>query len=161
MDRRIPGVKVVPGSRGEVAERKQSTVRRLSRVIPPPHSRAVSGLLDELKNGLQKVHVVLRERIHRVQGWQRVLFEAGVADQTAHHRPVFLFHVATVVLTVRPGTGEGDGLFFTVVDQRTVDELATIVGVQAEERKWQSAPDLSQLLEDRLLALIAPPTAEH
>ena len=115
-DRRIPGVKVVPDSRGEVAEREQSTVGRLSRVIPPPHSRAVSGLLDQLENGLQKVHVILRERIHRVQGWQRVLFEAGVADQAAHHRPVFLFHVATVVLTVRTGTGEGDGLFFTVVD---------------------------------------------
>src|ERR1700680_4444571 len=74
-DRRIPRVKVVSGSRGEVAEREQSTVGRLSRVIPPPHSRAVSGLLDELENRLQKVHVVLHERIHRVQGWQRVLFE--------------------------------------------------------------------------------------
>jgi hypothetical protein len=66
-DRRIPGVKVVPGSRGEVAEREQSTVGRLSGVIPPPHSWTVSGLLDELENGLQRVHVVLRERIYRVQ----------------------------------------------------------------------------------------------
>ena len=121
VDRRITGGKVVPDSRGEVADRKQPTVRRLGRVIPPPHSRAVSGLLDELENRLQKVHIVLRERIHRVQGWQRVLFQAVVADQAAHHRPVFLLDVATVVLAIRPGTGEGDGLFFAVVDQRTVD----------------------------------------
>src|SRR5258707_12918006 len=107
MDRRVPGVKVVPGSRGQVAEREQSTVGRLSRVIPPPHSRTVSGLLDELENGLQKVHVLLRERIQRVQRWQRVLFEAGVADQTADHRPVFLLDLATIVLAVRPGPGEG------------------------------------------------------
>src|SRR4030081_3316731 len=35
------------------------------------------------------------------------------------------------------------------------------VGVQAEERKWQSAPDFGQLLEDRLFTLITHPTAEH
>jgi hypothetical protein len=82
-DRCILGVKAVPGSRGKTAEREQPTVGRLSRVVPPPHARTVSGLLDELENGLQKVHVVLRERIHSVQGWQRVLFEAGIADQAA------------------------------------------------------------------------------
>src|SRR5438552_609014 len=82
-DRRILGVKVMPGSRGEVAEREQSTVGRLSPVIPSAHSWAGPSFLHELENGLQKVHVILRERIHRVQGWQRVLFEAGVADQTA------------------------------------------------------------------------------
>ena len=58
VDRRITGGKVVPDSRGEVADRKQPTVRRLGRVIPPPHSRTISGLLDELENGLQKVHIV-------------------------------------------------------------------------------------------------------
>src|SRR6266852_306671 len=72
-----------------------------------------------------------------------------------------LLDVATVVLVVRPSSREGDGLFFGVVDQSTVDELTTIVGVQPEERKGKSASDLGQLLEDRRFAFIAHPTAEH
>ena len=41
--------------------------------------------------------------------------------------PVLLLHMGTIIFVVRPGAGERDFVFQTVVVQVVVDELAAII----------------------------------
>ena len=46
-----------------------------------------------------------------------------LARRIGHHLTERVLDVATVVLTIWPRSREGDGLFFAIVHQGTVDEL--------------------------------------
>ena len=51
---------------------------------------------------------------------------------------------AGVVLAIRVPTGEGDAVPGAVAQQMMIDELATVVGVDALDRDWQFAPGTLQ-----------------
>ena len=50
------------------------------------HSRTISGLVDELEDRLQKIHVLPASISSEFQDRQRLLFELGLARQTAHNK---------------------------------------------------------------------------
>ena len=54
-------------------------------------------------------------------------------------RPVFLLHMAVVVFLVGAGPGEPDHFlaFLKIAQQMPVQELAPVVGVEAQQFKWQ------------------------
>lgn len=75
-------------------------------------------------------------------------FAPPVTDQLAHIGPVFLFHPRVLVLVIgaRAGEAERGQPFPEVVHQRPVEELAAIIGVEAQEDKGQARFDLRDAL---------------
>jgi len=67
--------------------------------------------------------------------------------------------VGTVVLLVRPRSGEGDPLSLAVGVEVIVDELAAIVGVQTQEGKRESLGDMMHSASHPVLTLTPDPTA--
>lgn len=69
------------------------------------HLRTVALLLGELEGWLEEVHELTRcsVQLGRCMGRLQSL-EATIADQTAYHRSVFLFHPRLIGLKVRVGS---------------------------------------------------------
>jgi hypothetical protein len=66
-------------------------------------------------------------------------FIPAVAQQRADDRPVLLLHVRLVVLSVGTTPGERDLLLLTKADEVGVQDLASIVRVDPQERKrWRN-----------------------
>jgi hypothetical protein len=63
--------------------------------------------------------------------------------------------MAGVVLEIWPRTREGDAVIGAVVQQRAVDELGSVIAVEAKDAKRQLGLEPLQRVEDGLLALIA------
>ena len=70
---------------------------------------------------------------------QSRVFQSLIAEQLPHMRPVFLLHMAVVVFLVGAGPGEPDHFlaFLKIAQQMPVQELAPVVGVEAQQFKWQ------------------------
>jgi len=62
-----------------------------------------------------------------------VCVEPGVADHLAHYVPVFLLHVARVILLVSPAPSKRDGIALAVAFEMSVDELTSVVGIYAKD----------------------------
>src|ERR1035441_893986 len=74
--------------------------------------------------------------------------ESEVADQLAHMGPVLLLDVGPVVLVARARPGEGDLVLDAVVEQVVVDELTSVVRIDAEYREGELRDDVLDGLED-------------
>ena len=63
--------------------------------------------------------------------------------------PVFLFDMGVVVFVIGPASGELDGLFsFGEVPQEVlVEELTSVVGIEAEDGEWDCFFDVFDLFE--------------
>src|SRR5881396_2504860 len=74
--------------------------------------------------------------------------KGAVAHQLPHMSPVLLFHSRVVVLSVGARTGEADRdtAFAKVIHQVPVEELAAIIGVEAQDGERQGRFDLSNTL---------------
>jgi hypothetical protein len=65
-----------------------------------------------------------------------------MADQRAHDRPVLLLHLRAIVLVIGAAPREGQSGPVAGVQQRAIDELGAVVGIQAAERHGQAPSNL-------------------
>ena len=61
---------------------------------------------------------------------------------------VLLFDPGLVVFLIRTRTCEGDFLRLTVLNERFIDERAIVVGVDPNDRKWESLSKQLHRLND-------------
>jgi hypothetical protein len=61
-----------------------------------------------------------------------------MAHQTAHHIPILLLHVTTIVLLVGTRPRKGNALFSAVGIEALIDELATVVRVHTKESQGEA-----------------------
>src|SRR6266540_3694252 len=66
-------------------------------------------------------------------------FQSAVTHQLTHMGPVLLFHPRVVILSIgaRAGEADRDTAFAKVVHQMPVEELATVVGIEAQDGEGQ------------------------
>jgi hypothetical protein len=79
---------------------------------------------------------------------------AVVADHSAYDGPVLLFHVRAVVAAPWMRAGEGDLPLLTAVEQVVVEELATVVGIDADGREHMISEMCSSSAMTRRRALL-------
>src|SRR5438128_168585 len=115
--------------------------------------RAVSGLADELFDRLEEVHVQAGQLVDagelRIGGPGG---EAIIADEVAHHGPVLLLDVRTVVFLPGPAAGEGNALALAPCVEAVVDELRAVVTVEANQGH---RPALAHPMHGRAHSLLA------
>ena len=75
--------------------------------------------------------------------------KAAVADQTAHHRAVLLFHERLVVLLVGPRARHLDLLFSTPRHDHVVHECAVVIEVGTTDQPWEQALRSRHRLDDQ------------
>ena len=96
--------------------------------------RSVAGLADQLLLGQEVVGEVRLQSPDPVEqphlGWRVV---AVVADHGADDRPVLLFDVGAVVGVTGTRLGEGDLPLLAPVQEVVVDELRSVVRVDAQQ----------------------------
>ena len=68
-------------------------------------------------------------------------FVAIVTDQVPYDRTILFLHKSLIVSLVSPGPSERDLFLPAVLERLVVDELATVVRVQTQQRKGQSLGD--------------------
>jgi hypothetical protein len=68
--------------------------------------------------------------------------EPIMAHHFPHDRSIFLFHMSIIIGTFRAAASKGDLFVLAIGQQCAVDELATIIRVQAQHRKWQQRTNL-------------------
>lgn len=139
--------------------RQQSIAGSLWRIVSFDDVCAVTSFLDELERGKEEVDEQGEfVGIQVIQQWDdgRIV-EAQIAEILADIGPVFLLDVGIVVAVVgstacvldRPAT------FGEVVEQMIVEELPTVVGVEAEDGERKIVFQGVQSVEDACLP--APP----
>ena len=69
---------------------QQTPIGRLSHVVAPCYPRATAHLFGQFAHRVQEVHIVAGQLVDPLEGGQCWRFEALVADQAPHHRPVLL-----------------------------------------------------------------------
>src|SRR5438067_2189775 len=107
----------------------------------------------KLHGGLEEVDVESEPAVNALQQAALLLaFVAGIADELAHDGPVLLFDIALVVLSVRTRAGELDPVLIAVLLHEMIDELASIVRVDASDREGQPLADAFYRVDDRSLA---------
>ena len=76
------------------------------------------------------------------------ILEAAVAKPLTDMGPVFLFDVCVIILVVRAGASDLDGLFavLEVADEMPVEEFGAVVAVKAENREREAGFDVLELL---------------
>jgi len=115
-----------------------------------------AGFGDELLLRQQVVRedpVQFPDPVQQVQLPGRVV--AVVADEFTDAGPVLLLHVRGVLLVARPGPGEGDLVFLAVPVELVVDELAAVIGIDADNREGEHRGGVLDRFEDPLLGLVA------
>jgi len=109
----------------------------------------VTLLADEFLLGKQVVGedaVQFPDFIELIQLGSRVVAE--VADEFADPGPVLLLHVGAIVLVPGPGAGERDLVGMAVGEQVFVDELRSVVRIDADNREREHRGDVLECLED-------------
>jgi len=79
---------------------------------------------------------------------------AVIARDFTDDRVVFLFDEAVIVLAIGSGSGEGNPLDTAVAQEFVVNELSTIVGVDAKDGKGELATQTLQGGKDMTLGLV-------
>jgi hypothetical protein len=74
-----------------------------------------------------------------------------VTHETAHHIPIFLLHVTTIILLVGAGPGEGNFLVLAILIEALVDEFAAIIRVHTKQGKRKTLPHVVDGLTHPLL----------
>ena len=69
--------------------------------------------------------------------------------------PVFLFHMGVVVFVIGSASGELDGLFSfgKVPLEVIVEELTSVITIEAEDGEWEGFFDVFDLFQDSCFAL--------
>ena len=80
--------------------------------------------------------------------------ELIVAYDLADDRSVFLFHKTLIIFHAWASPCEGQVLLLTIGYHQVIDELCTIIRINAKQRKWEEAPCTLYRGENRFLALI-------
>ena len=124
----------------------ETRVGRLSAVIDPPTSRALTGLGHELLHRLEKVHMQTGEAVDALQlpiGGPGG--EAIIADELADDGAVLLLDMSAVVLA-GPAAREGNAMA-RAIGQQLVDEFPARVIIRPEQRigsrvraRWTAMP---------------------
>ncbi len=65
-----------------------------------------------------------------------------IADRPTQDYPVLLLDVAAGVGVAWPSAGDGDLMFLTPSDQEMIDDLAAVVGIDAQDREGHGCGDL-------------------
>ena len=62
-----------------------------------------------------------------------------MAHHLSHHDPIFLLHEALVSFLIGASSRKGDLLTYTIVGNFFIDKLSTVIGIEAQDRKRESA----------------------
>src|SRR5579884_1238504 len=139
---------------GEDAAGQQPPVGGLGAIIAFDHPGAVALFGHEFPDGLKEVHVEAQQLVDRLQCGERGAGAvAVVADVPAEHRAVPLLDIGLVVFAIGAAAGEGNTLVATPWHEDVVQELAAVVGVQAEQRHREGLPDGLHGAADTFVAL--------
>ena len=115
-----------------------------------------AGFGDEL---LLRQQVVREEAVQFPDLVELGQFRRGVVPQVANQftdpGPILLLHVSAVILVARPGPGEGDLVFLAVPVELVVDELAAVIGIDADDGEGEHRSGVLDRFEDPLLGLVA------
>ena len=104
-------------------------------------ARSGALLAEQLHGRLEKVHVQAQDAIESSQCPPGIgALVTVVSDQAANHGSVLFFDVGLIILPIGTRGRERYPLLFTVTQLFIVDELAAVIGVQAEKGKWQALP---------------------
>ena len=115
-----------------------------------PASETLFG--NELERGLEEIDVEPQPLVKRGQnatGFKT--FKPVVADDAANDGSVFLFDVALIVLFVGPTPGKRNRFTPAILEQRIVDELLAVVGVESEHRERDQPTGRVDGLHDNVL----------
>ena len=126
---------------GDLGMSQDPSVGCLRLVVAASELASVPDLLFELHDREEEVGVESSELIEPAEKFQlpRGVI-AVVAGNVPDDRVIFLFDVTVVVLAVGATPGEGDVFVLAVLHEVAVDELPTIVGVNAQKRKGELGP---------------------
>src|SRR5215213_2257207 len=115
---------------------------------------AVALLGDQLEGGLPMVGPEAERLVDGLECGEGLAgLVAVVAEEPADDRPVLLLDMSLVVLPIRAAPGEGQLLPPAPAQQVVIQELAAVVGVDAEQREGQPIPELLQGVDDGSLTL--------
>src|ERR1019366_2169873 len=84
-----------------------------------------------------------------------VCLQAVITDMLTHDRPVLLLNVTLIVLSVRARARKSDLLLVAIAQERSVNEFAPVVGIQAQQSKRQQLACQRNRFGYRDLAAIA------
>jgi hypothetical protein len=132
-----------------------SCIRRQRIVVDAFDLATNAHLLFELHHRQEEVAIVVKQcvqTVEQVQLTRRVI--AVVANGATHNGPVLLLDVGVVVATACPASGEGDLFLDAVTVELVVDELGTVVGVDAQQGERQALPCLLDGCKDMDLSLV-------
>ena len=78
------------------------------------------------------------------------IIQAVVSDPLSYVRPVFLFDMRVVIFVIGPASCELDGLFSfgKVSEEVIVEELASVITIEAEDREREDFFDVFDLFQD-------------
>jgi hypothetical protein len=77
--------------------------------------------------------------------------EAIIADHLTNDGSVFLFNKTLIVFQIRASPREGDVFLFAIGDQHFIDKLATVIGIDPQDRKGEERACPLEGSEDRFL----------
>ncbi len=66
-----------------------------------------------------------------------------ITDGVSYNGPILLLHVRLVIFLVRAGAGEGDLRIDAIAVEAIIDELPTIIRINAHQREGQSVAHLA------------------
>ena len=125
---------------------------RLRPIEDAMQDRPVAGLGVETLHRLEEVDVQAEQAIDpRELGVGAFAGETIMADQRAHDRPVLL-HMRAIVLAIGAAPCEGQSGPVAVVQQRAIDELGAVVGIEPRSgmggpsNSWMGALDAGEVL---------------
>src|SRR5438309_357184 len=108
----------------------------------PVEFGAVALFVAKLHGGLKEVHIEPECAVESIEGLAALVsFKARISHCLANDREILLLDEALVVLLVRPASTERDHLFLAITKEIVVDELGSVVGIEAQEREGESPAD--------------------
>lgn len=121
----------------------QPLVRWFRCLINLLYTRTGPDLLDKLRRSIEVIQEGAEVRIDLLQ---RLVFRIGVkaivADVSSDRDIVLLLDKTVIVLSVRAPAGEGNTGVVAVIEERSVDELTTVITIQSQPGKRQVRTDL-------------------
>ena len=109
---------------------------RLRLIIGAAHLAAFSLLRLQFHRGLKAVDIQAQRSIQLGElPIGEFPDEAIIADHLTHDLSIFLLYVTLIITVLRTPSRKGDVFLLTVGRQFNIDELSSIVGVNAQEGK--------------------------
>src|SRR5216683_1561429 len=106
----------------------------------------------KLHRGLETIHIHPQPSVQFGElSIRELACEAVITHNLAHNLPIFLLNVALVITSLWTATRKGDLLLLTVSHQFHVNELGSIVGIDAQDGKREQLPGALEGSDDRIL----------